>query len=352
MRICIYGAGAIGGYLAARLARAGREVSLIARGDHLEAVRSRGLTLVTPAERFTVHPRAAERAEGLGQQDLVIVTAKTPALPGIARGLHPLLGPDTPVAFAVNGVFWFYGDGFTPGGRTLDTSRLDPESLLHRLVGPERSLGMVIYSPNEVVEPGIVRNGREHDNRFVLGEALPPDATAGGQDRAAALAMALDGCGFGIEGTADIRREMWMKLVRNISGSPLCALTGADIRTAFADPAIRRTAAALLSEALAVAAAHGFGELGIDPESQLQQRGHLAHKPSMLQDLERGRPLEIDTMLAIVADFAAAAQIPVPTLETVLGLLTVRARVAGCLPASGTVHSPGRSFATSSGEGR
>jgi 2-dehydropantoate 2-reductase len=107
MKICVYGAGAIGGYLAARMARAGQDVSVIARGPHLEAIRSHGLTLESPAEKFTVHPKASDRAEDIGIQDLVVITAKTPALPQIARSLHPLLGPETPVAFAVNGIFWF-----------------------------------------------------------------------------------------------------------------------------------------------------------------------------------------------------------------------------------------------------
>jgi 2-dehydropantoate 2-reductase len=328
MKICVYGAGAIGGYLAARMARAGQDVSVIARGPHLEAIRSQGLTLETPAEKFTVHPRASEKAEEIGIQDLVVITAKTPALPQIARSLHPLLGPDTPVAFAVNGIFWFYGDGFAPAGRKLPTDRLDPECFLHRLVGTQRSLGMVIYSPNEVVAPGIVRNGREHGNRFVLGEAL----SERGQQRPAALAAALAGCGFDIEATPAIRREMWNKLVRNVSGSPLCALTGADGKTAFSEPGIRRLAAELLREALAVAAAHGFDDLGIEPEAQFATRGQLAHKPSMLQDLERGRPVEIDTMLGAVADFAGDAGIATPTLDAILALLTTRARVAGCYP--------------------
>ena len=329
MRICIYGAGAIGGYLAARLAHAGRKVSVVARGAHLEAIRNTGLTLITPGERFTVHPAAAEHPAELGQQDLVIVAAKTPALPEIARKLEALLGPETPVVFAVNGVFWFYGDGFTPHGQRLDTGRLDPDGALHRLVGPERAFGMVIYSPNEVVEPGVVRNEREHNNRFVLGEAMP---SGGSSSRLAAAAEALGGSGFTLEATPDIRRAMWMKLVRNVSGSPLCALTGADMSTAFADPAVRAVRASLLREALAVASAHGFDDLGISPETQREERTELAHKPSMLQDMERGRPIEIDTMLGIVADFGAAAGVATPILDTVVALLATRARVVGSYP--------------------
>jgi 2-dehydropantoate 2-reductase len=330
MRICIFGAGSVGGYRAARLARAGREVAVVARGPHLQAIRAKGLTLETPLETFTVHPPASDRAVDLGPQDLVIVTAKTPALPTVARSLAPLLGPDTVVAFAVNGVFWFYGHRFAPQGRPLDTSRLDPDGVLHRLIGPERALGIVIYSPNEVLEPGFVQNTRRDDNRFVVGEPATAEAPSA---RVRAIARALDGCGFISEAAADIRLEMWKKLSRNVSGSPLCALLGTDIKTAFADPEVRELSARLLLEALAVAASHGFADLGIDPTSQLASRtAALPHKPSLLQDLERGRPMEVDSMLGIVRDFARQAEIATPTLDTVLTLLVARARAAGCYP--------------------
>jgi 2-dehydropantoate 2-reductase len=326
MRICIFGAGAIGGYLAARLARAGRDVSLVARGPHLQAIRANGLTLETPQERFTVNPRASDDPAKLGPQDLVVITAKTPALPEVARRIEPLLGPDTPVVFGVNGVFWFYGDGFAPGGVALDTSRLDPDGLLARHIGRGRALGMVIYSPNEVIAPGMVRNRRTHGNRFVLGE---PVADPSGKRLARIVAM-LDGCGFAVEASPDIRLEMWKKLARNVSGSPLCALTGADGGTLVADDDLRRLSAELMRETLAVAAAHGFTDLGADPEELRQHRSSTGHKPSMLQDMERGRPIEFDSMLGILRDFARQANVPTPVLDIVAPLLAMRAKVAGC----------------------
>ena len=158
MRICVYGAGSVGGYLAARLAKAGREVSVVARGPHLAAIRVGGLTLQTPEERFTVPVAASDDPADLGRQDLVIVGAKHPALPGIAERIGPLLGPDTPVVFAMNGVLWF----------TADLPRLDPTGSIRRHIGIERALGLIIESPNEVVEPGVVENTGKR-NRFTLG---------------------------------------------------------------------------------------------------------------------------------------------------------------------------------------
>jgi 2-dehydropantoate 2-reductase len=325
VRICIYGAGSVGGYIAARLAKAGRDVSVVARGAHLAAIRERGLTLVTPEERFTVTLPADEDPAKLGRQDLVIIATKTPALPQVAERIGPMLGPDSQVVFAVNGVFWFYGHGFAPGA-PIDTSRLDRDGTLARLIGPGRALGMVIYSPNAVPEPGVVENGGKI-NRFVLGAPA-----AGDLGRAERAVAALDGAGFGIELSPQIRREMWQKLSRNVSSSPVCALTGALLDRALGSPGLRMVAVALMTEALAVAHAHGFTDLGIDPEVEMAKSGKLPHKVSMLQDLELGRPMEIDSQLAIVQDLGRQAGVATPTLDALLPVLTLKAQLAGCYP--------------------
>ena len=320
-RICVYGAGSVGGFLAATLARAGRDVRVIARGPHLAAIRERGLTLRGDADTFTVRPPASDDPFDFGPQDLVVVAAKTPALPGVARGVAPLLGPNTLVAFAVNGVYWFYAHRFAPRGVAPDARRLDPGGVLRDRIGPERALGIVVRSSNEVTEPGVVVNtGR---NGFAVG-----DATPGETGRAERVAAALAAPGMDVVATADLRREMWRKLVRNVGSSPLCSLTGADSRAAFADPGLRALSEALMRETLAVAAAHGFG--GMDDAAAEPPGGRLPVKPSMLQDLERGRPMEIDTQIAIVRDFGRGTGVPTPALDAVLPLLALRARVAGC----------------------
>jgi 2-dehydropantoate 2-reductase len=324
-RICVFGAGAVGGYLAARLAHAGREVSVVARGAHLAAIRQDGLRLVTPEESFVTHLAASSDPSDLGPQDLVVVAVKAPALPEVARAIGPLLGPGTPVAFAMNGVQWWYGHGFAPGGHELDLSRLDPGGALDQALGPDRALGMIVYSPNEVIEPGVVRNGGGR-NRFVLGDPAGPRS-----ERVETVRAALAGAGFTVEATDDIRHEMWLKLVRNVSTGPLCALTGARASDIVDDPGTRAVARAMVVEALAVAASHGFA-LGIDPDASSRPGTRPVHKPSMLQDLERGRPMEIDAILGMVVDFAAQAGVPTPTLSTVLALLSLRARGAGLQP--------------------
>jgi 2-dehydropantoate 2-reductase len=325
MKICIFGAGAVGSFLAARLAHAGKQVSVIVRGPHLAAIQKDGLKLQARDGDITVRLPASDDPSKLGKQDLVIVSAKTPSLPQVAQGIAPLLHADTAVAFAINGVFWFYGDGFKPNGIAPDTSRLDRDGSLHRLIGVERSLGIIVRSSNEVVAPGVVRN-ESANNGFTIGEAMPGRAI----DRAPALATALDGSGFAIKALSDIRHDMWAKLVRNSASSPLCSLTGSDVATAYNDPAIGELAMALMRETMAIATAHGFKDVMDDANTALKMGLNLHHKPSMLQDLERGRAMEIDSQLAVLQDLARQAKIATPVLDTVLPMLVMRAKTAGC----------------------
>jgi 2-dehydropantoate 2-reductase len=326
MKIAVFGAGSVGGYLAARLAKAGREVAVIARGDHLAAIRANGLTLETPEERFTVEVEASDDPARIGPVDLVLVTAKTTANQAVAAGIAPLLGPETPVVFAQNGVFWWYGQGFRPPV-PASTTRLDPAGRLASAIAPKRRLGLVVHSPNEVRAPGVVRNGSTK-NRFVLGAADP----ARPLDDAAA---ALDGAGFVLERTADIRSSMWRKLLVNVSTGPVTALTRATAAGVVEDRATAAVSRRLIEEALAVAEAHGFLDLGIDPAALSEPGSRPHHKPSMLQDVERGRALEIDTMARIVQDFAREAEVATPTLDTVLALLVRLARTLGIYAGEG-----------------
>ena len=326
MKIAVYGAGSVGGYLAARLAKAGREVAVIARGEHLAAIQANGLVLETPDERFAVKVQASDDPGRIGPVDLVLVTAKTTANQAVAGGIAPLLGPETPVVFAQNGVFWWYGQGFRPPVPAT-TTRLDPAGRLAAAIAPERRLWLVVHSPNEVRAPGIVKNGSTR-NRFVLGAADPSrpldDAVA-----------ALDGAGFVLERTGDIRAAMWRKLLVNVSTGPVTALTRATAAGVVEDPGTAALSRRLIEEALAVAEAHGFDDLGIDPVTLSQPGSRPRHKPSMLQDVERGRALEIDSMARIVQDLAREAGVATPTLDLVLALLIRLARTRGIYPAEG-----------------
>ena len=324
MRIVIFGAGAVGGYLAAQLTRAGRDVAVVARGEQLAAITDAGLTLETPDETFTVAVQAADDPAALGPADLVLVTLKTTANPLVPAAIAHLLHDTTRVVFVQNGVFWWYGQGFDPGV-SFDTARLDPEGRLAHAIPAERAMGLVVYSPNEVVAPGRVLCTMR-DCHFHLGQ---PVRDAGASE---AVAEALGGAGFRVERPADIRQAMWKKLLLNLSTAPFCTLTRATASGLDDEPGISEVARAMVLEAIRVAAAHGFADLGVDPVALTRPGGRLAHKPSMLQDLERGRPLELDSMLAIVQDFARSAEIETPTLDIVLALLTRLARTEGLYP--------------------
>lgn len=220
MKICIYGAGAIGGFLGAYLAKAGHEVSLIARGAHLEALRSGGLTLIHGEEKFTTYPDCAEDARQIGAADAVFVTVKGPALPTVGDGIGPLLGGETAVVFAMNGLPWWYDHGRDApptGAATL----LDPTGSLRRVVGEERAIGCVVDCPVRIPEPGLVICNRPTKARFALGE---PDGTA--SNRVLALSSVLDESGLDGPVSRDIRHIIWAKLVINLSRSPLAVLTG------------------------------------------------------------------------------------------------------------------------------
>ncbi|MEZ5862501.1 MAG: ketopantoate reductase C-terminal domain-containing protein, partial [Geminicoccaceae bacterium] len=276
-------------------------------------------------ETFTVPLEASDDPAAIGPVDLVVVSLKTTANPAVARGIGPLLHDRTAVAFAQNGVFWFYGAGFDPGV-PFATGRLDPEGRLAAAVPPERAMGLIIYSPNEVTEPGrvVCSTGRSY---FQLGAA-----TAGNR-QVDAMAAALGGAGLDVRTPPDFRAAMWAKLLVNLSSAPMSALTGSDAAGLILEPGLKEVCRQMVLDAAAVAAAHGFDDLGIDPEALVAPASRGPFKPSMLQDLERGRPMEVDSMLAIVQDFARAAGVATPTLDTVLALLTLLARSRGLYPA-------------------
>jgi len=316
MRICIFGAGAVGGHFAARLAAAGHAVSVVARGEHLAAIRERGLVVLHGDERIEARVRASDQPAELGPQDVVISTLKANALPALAAGIGPLLTSDTAVVFAQNGIPWWYGSGLARSRPTPpDLSRLDPDGALARTVGVNRTLGAVIWSANTVVEPGVIRNGTPRSNLLVVGEAddrVTPRLTA--------LREALEQAGIRSPATADIRQTIWSKLVQNLAYSTLGLLLGTGINVIEEDPALGEMALRLTAEGTAVAAAHG-----ITVEPQPRPRSGNRHKPSILQDYERGRPLELDTMIMVPLAFARAANVATPSLDITAAIAAGRA---------------------------
>jgi 2-dehydropantoate 2-reductase len=323
MRISIFGAGSVGGYLAAYLARGGADVSVIARGAHLAAIRSSGLTVESPNESINVRLRASDSPTDLGPQDFVLVTVKAPALPDVAAAIAPLLTADTAVAFIMNGIPWWY---FHAHGGPLDGCQLpllDPGSALWRAVGPERAIGSVFWPACSVPAPGVVRLLAGAGSGTVFGEpshAITP--------RLQSLAKAFRAAGLPVTLTDDIRTLIWRKLAFNLSAGPMCVLTETPVMETHTEAALIACSGDVLREAMAVAAAMGITiELAIQDVAQTNRS--LAHRPSILQDMTSGRPMEIEALYGVPLEMARMAGVPTPALDVLVALIKVKARARG-----------------------
>lgn len=323
MKICIFGAGAIGGYMAVKLVQAGADVSLVARGPHLAAMKENGLTLIEEGgERVTVPVTASDDPAELGPQDYVIITLKAHSVPPVVDKMKPLLGPDTTIVSGVNGVPWWYFhklDGPYEGTRLAS---VDPGDAQWNGFGPDRVLGCVVYPAAEVIEPGVIKH--IEGNRFSLGE---PDGSK--SDRAQALSQALASAGLKAPVRPRIRDEIWVKLWGNLSFNPISALTHATLDVLCTDPGTRAVARGMMLEAQEIAEKLGV-KFPIDVERRIDGGAAVgAHRTSMWQDLDAGRPMEIDALVTAVQELGHLTQTPTPTIDTVLALIRLRARTAG-----------------------
>ena len=318
MRIGIYGAGAIGGYIGAMLEAAGHEVSLVARGEHLAAIRANGLKLEIAGRTLIGRPRAAERPADLGPQDYVFITVKAPALPAVARDIGPLLGARTALVYALNGVPWWFGRAL--GGRKLVS--VDPDGALEAGLDFSRLIGCVVHSGSAAPAPGVIRCTTP--GRFVLG-----DPARGAGARCAELAQLMNAAGLTAEIAPDIYQAIWQKFAGNTTANPLAALTGGTLSGMAGDPQLRRVYAAFMREVEAVGAHFGL-QIGMSIEARINLGASLgAFKPSMLQDLEKGREMEIDALTGVVSEMAGLAGIATPILDAVHAMLVHKARTAG-----------------------
>lgn len=322
-RICIFGAGAIGGYLGARLSRTDAQVSLVARGPHLRAIRENGLTLIEGDQTETFNVTATDNPAELGPQDFVIVTLKSHSLPAVVASMQPLLNDKTAVVFAVNGVPWWYFhklDGPFDDHR-LDT--VDPGGIIWNGIGPQRAIGCVVYPAAETMAPGIIEH--RSGNRFSLGE---PDGTR--TERIVTLAALMQSAGLKAPIRPRIRDEIWIKLWGNATFNPISALTGATLEQIVQDAGTRELVARIMVELQAVGEALG-SRFAVDIDKRIGAAEAVgAHKTSMLQDLESGRPMEIDALIAAVSELGRLVDCPTPVLDIVLSLVKQRARLAGC----------------------
>jgi 2-dehydropantoate 2-reductase len=326
MKITIYGAGAIGGHLGAMMSRKGYDVSLIARGPHLEAMRANGLKQITRDAEFVTYPRVTDDPSTLGPQDYVVMSLKSYQAPGVVEAMQPLLGPDTTVATAMNGVPWWYFYKLPGEWENYRVKSVDPDNKQWNQIGPERAIGCITYVASEVIEPGVVKSAST-SFRYQIGE---PDGSD--SERCRRFQAAVEASGITCQIRSEIRKDIWVKLMGNVAYNPASALTLAKTGVMVNDPQMDALLRRLMAEVISIGVA-----LGADPGDQIDARikatraGAGFHKTSMLQDLERGRPMEIMPIVGAVAELAELAGVSTPTIDTLLALVKLRARMTGQL---------------------
>jgi 2-dehydropantoate 2-reductase len=325
MKICIYGAGAVGGLVAAWLARAGHGISVVARGANLTAIRRDGLKVISAGKEEIFRVAAESDASRLGPQDYVFVSVKGQSLPEVAAGIGPLLGPGTGIVTAMNGVPWWFFDRLAFGAGKLRLESLDPGGRLSRAMPTERIVGCVVHLAASTPAPGVISHNM--GTRLILGEP-------GGRNtaRTEGIVEALRAAGFEAEATGFIEKEFWVKLLGNISFNPVAALTLATADRLIADQHVKTYLIAIMRECLAIGRAVGV-DAGIDPEARIDMARRLGRfKPSTLQDMEAGKRLELDGLLTGTLEIAAKAGVAAPFTESLAGLARLRAESTGQYP--------------------
>ena len=321
MKICIFGAGAIGGYMGVKLAQVGADVSLVARGPHLEAMQKNGLRLIEEESEITVPVKASENPGDLGFQDYLIITLKAHSVSSIVDKVKPLVNEKTTIVSGVNGIPWWYF--YKTGGEFEGTklASVDPGELQWNSFGPDKVLGCVVYPAAEVLEPGVIKH--IEGNRFSLGE---PDGSK--SERALKLSNALIAAGLKAPVRPRLRDEIWVKLWGNLSFNPISALTSATLDVLCTDIGTREVAQKMMLEAQSIAEKLGV-KFPIDVERRIDGGASVgAHRTSMLQDLEQGRPMEIDALVTSVQELGHITKTPTPVIDIVLSLIKLRAKSA------------------------
>jgi len=313
MRFAIIGAGSIGGWIGARLLHSGQEVALVARGAHLVAMRENGLRVTGPKDDLLVHPLCVSDPEEIGPVDVVIISLKAHQLPPFALKIPPLLGPNTLVVSAMNGLPWWY---FQRHGGPLDGLRLealDPAGNIERVIAPERIIGCEVLPSAEIVEPGVIRH--ISGNTLPLGE---PDGSL--SPRIQALAEVFTAAGFKSPVSPHIRKDIWIKLMGNVAFNPISTLTRATLVEMAEHPQVKEVVRQIMMEVIALCARLGM-DIDISPERRIEGARKVgAHKTSMLQDLEAGKPLELECMVGAVLELGKHLDISMPHTQALYAL--------------------------------
>jgi 2-dehydropantoate 2-reductase len=334
MRICVFGAGAVGGCAGAVLARAGHEVSLIGRGPHMDAIRAAGLRMIRGDDDFTVRPACPASPAEIGPQDAVILSVKAHDIGDAAEAIQPMLRPDTAVVCAQNGIPWWY---FHRLGGRWDGRRLasvDAHGHALKLIGLDRAVGCVVTGAFDVTAPGVIKCGGLA--RYAIGE--PKE---GSSPRLEALSKTWNVGWFEVPVAPNLREAVWFKLLGNVSFSMICVLTGSNMASLIRDEGSLALARVIMDEAAAVCNAVGIAVDQKALAARLADSQRMSgHKPSTLVDLERGRRMEIDAIIGAVCEIGRLAKVPTPTLDMVYALVRMRAEQAGCYPANPPLALP------------
>lgn len=338
MKVCIYGLGAVGGLIGARLARGGVPVTAVARHATLANVRSRGLVLLEQRDGEEVREsypiQASDSPAELGPQRLVILAVKATALPAVAAAIGPLLGSDTAVLTAMNGIPWWFFSGLPGDAGNLRLQSLDPGGALEEGIPVQHVLGSVLHLSASCPEPGTVRHGS--GNRIILGDPEGGPANA----RLDHVAQTLRRGRFDVEVSERIQADIWFKLWGNMTMNPLSAVTGATMDRILDDPFVREFATRCMAEAAVVGARIGL-PINQDPEARhAVTRALGAVRTSMLQDVDSGRSVELDALVTGVRELATLVGVPTPNIDTLLGLARLHARVLGLYPNEDPITDP------------
>jgi len=322
MKVCIYGAGAIGGWIGLRLAQAGCDVSVVARGATLEALRTHGLRLNTNGETLTAKVKASASPSDLGAQDLVIVAVKAPAMADVAAAIRPLLGPDTIVLTAMNGVPWWFFQGFGGSYEGTRLKAVDPDGSIAEAIPARHVVGCVVHASFALREPAFVQH--HFGNKLIVGEPSGRKT-----QRVQDLVALLQKTGIDVELSEQIQKDAWYKLWGNMTVNPVSAMTGATTDLILNDDLVRGFISAVMLEAREIG-----GRIGIPIAQQPEDRHQItrklgAFKTSMLQDVEAGKPVEIDALVTVVKELGELTGVATPFTDALLGLSRLHARVHG-----------------------
>jgi 2-dehydropantoate 2-reductase len=322
MKVCIYGAGAIGGWIGVKLARAGGEVSVVARGATLQALQQHGLRLQEGSETASAAVRASASPAELGVQDLVVIAVKAPALADVAKAIRPLLGPQTIVLTAMNGVPWWFFQDFGGAYAGARLKAVDPEGAIAQAIPAPHIVGCVVHASCALREPGFVQH--HFGNKLIVGEPSGEKTP-----RVRQLVALLEKAGFETVLSEQIQKDAWYKLWGNMTVNPVSAMTGATTDLILNDDLVRGFISAVMLEAREIGARVGI-PIAQQPEDRHQITRKLgAFKTSMLQDVEAGKPVEIDALVTVVKEMGEMTGVPTPFTDALLGLARLHARMHG-----------------------